>query len=1507
MSTSRKRPVRPVCDTLEIRTLLSGIAPIATWIGQDGHDFVGRSTTPGPNGVQDIRIGLDNLPADQAVTSAEVRGYGGGIWTYNGSGAHWAAAFVRVNDSPEAALFFEPNRVEVGRPFSVRLWFEDGSTTLISFAGGIADPTFRMPELTARLAWLGQDGSDRVGSGASVGPDGRQDAVITMTNLSPTVAITTIDVRGPGSLAWQSGANPKGLPNAEFVRSTTDPTRGSLFLQPEQDLNGLPLTVTIVYADNTIDLVDLNAGPTNPALTVAPARTVPIRSDAIAAQWLGQANDPIAGPGAAAVSLAGLPSDRTVIGASLSGSDRGVTWAYSATSNISGTAPVAVEPSSRPLTFRRDPNDPTRASIAFAARSKAQAGVMTLRLQYDDGTFSIVRINHGPIDATLKAPRPEASRVVARPGDNLQSLVDGFGAVHLSKGVYDLDRPLILNRAIQITADPGATLRFAQPSNAPAWSSAITVHHGNTTLDGFAVRFAGPVRWDWSVPYDPAVILSTDGRDKTTGTVKVGLVLSNLDLEGPPASAIGGKLEYTALLVNLTSAENGRILDNQLRGGSVRVFNGPWEIAGNTYLGAMPGTWTHDVFAMSWAHDVTVRDNVASPLPGSGKTYRFLVMTQDGSNIRVERNRVEGIGPRDDDPQPHPNNPEVILTEAYHVPFEGMPLALSNNGLILQIPPPQGRAIRSGDVVAVLSGPDAGQWRRIAHVIDPQTLLLDRPLSTNAPLGAVSVSSGFVDLVIADNTVDVRGGSEASPLVLAGAHFGVEVRENHFLGGAPVRIESAASESTVHWAWTHTPQNDVRFIGNTIEESQGGLDAGIVRYPQGKRSQGRTYVDLQIKDNLFAWSPAYFSQFNTATPPTAMLLGDPRSIDPFEIRMTLSGNVVKLPPTITSGATIRADTMTFNGTAVSTQYIPLPSQPLSAPNGLRLVADTGMSNSDRLTSDARLAVDRPDWAVGFEYRWDGQGSYQPILDANNFLPRNLSDGTITVFVRAIDDYGRTSPEARLTFTLDTTPPLPITPKVGSGQDTGVSSTDRVTRIAAPVLTAEGDPGETFVLLRLVGGTETELHRRVGPGPLLVSTPLPDGEHRLAVRRIDSAGNASTGEPLTITIDTSPPAPVVVKLGPGQDTGSSSSDNLTRLNRPTFQAVISDQDRLVLLRDGQAVDQIIGSGSLRTDGPLPDGAYSFAIRRIDAAGNATDGPSVVVRIDTTPPAPVTGLTHLGSGRFQFNRLADAVDYVYRVGNGPTIPLAGATSFRARGLPFDPTPVSVRAIDAAGNLGPEATISAAFPAPTGIWLGQRVGVDLVGRSVSHVASDGFQDVGIALTGLPTDRSIVSAEVRGWGGGIWQSNMTSPIYWKAALVHAPGTDRAELYVQPYMVEVGRPYFVRLNFSDGSTIGVNLAGGPVDPTLRTFSTAGMAPTVGANSPGSRPSATSWRDRMTVIQEAQRERTAQRRAAQRAQLEARQDALQATRPAISPQDRATPVAGFRLRPGARIGPDPRD
>ena len=58
-----------------------------------------------------------------------------------------------------------------------------------------------------------------------------------------------------------------------------------------------------------------------------------------------------------------------------------------------------------------------------------------------------------PADAAIPASgrrTPEPTRSTAKPGDDLQSLVDRFGSVSLSPGTYRLTRPLVLNRPVAL-------------------------------------------------------------------------------------------------------------------------------------------------------------------------------------------------------------------------------------------------------------------------------------------------------------------------------------------------------------------------------------------------------------------------------------------------------------------------------------------------------------------------------------------------------------------------------------------------------------------------------------------------------------------------------------------------------------------------------------------------------------------------------------------------------------------------------------------------------------------------------------------------------------------------------------------------------------------------------------------------------------------------------------------------------------------------------------------------
>jgi hypothetical protein len=128
-------------------TVVLTVAPLAitgTWIGQDGSDYVGPRSTPGPDGIQDIHLTLGNLRPDHAITALTVTGYGGGIWDYNVPSNNWRAAVVRAAGATKADVYIQPYRVETGRRFDVRVTYDDGVTSSVSIMGKTASPTLRV-------------------------------------------------------------------------------------------------------------------------------------------------------------------------------------------------------------------------------------------------------------------------------------------------------------------------------------------------------------------------------------------------------------------------------------------------------------------------------------------------------------------------------------------------------------------------------------------------------------------------------------------------------------------------------------------------------------------------------------------------------------------------------------------------------------------------------------------------------------------------------------------------------------------------------------------------------------------------------------------------------------------------------------------------------------------------------------------------------------------------------------------------------------------------------------------------------------------------------------------------------------------------------------------------------------------------------------------------------------------------------------------------------------------
>lgn len=901
--------------------------PTARWIGQDGKDFVGPHNRVEPSDVQDVHIAIAGLDPRREVKFIEVLAVGGELnaWHYNADDFAWKAVLVREKGSPRADLYIEPSAHSGPRKHEMTIRYDDGREHKLTIQGRATDASLRTTAAAMKAAWAGQDGRDAVGVGPEVGPDGVLDARLRLSGVSAKIPIRAIRIDGPEGLKWESHVNPEMLPACEYRPDPAKPGEGDLLFQPARDIAGKNLAIRILYENNTGDRAAVAAGRFDPAKKVAAPREPALTLAKAEARWLGQdGRDPI-GPGDAHVAISGAGLPRDVVAATLADTARGA-WVFEASGDAlksspewNGAEPMAVQP-----------DGSGGIDLFFPVSRDGRDATFTLRLVGRDGRSTVVSFPGGPSDPALRLPAPASTLAEARPGDDLQALVDRGGTVALAPGTYRLDRTLTLNQPVVLTAPRGATLVFSQPAGAAPWTAAIKVHKGRTTLEGFAIRFEGPIRWDGDVSYGPAVIGTSDNRDPDPFGKKWGLAFLKLDVETPPNPEPGRWVDALKAM-RFTNADGGRVEGCKILAGPIEFFNGPWTFRDNTFRGAPAGTTSGAAIAGHYVVDLTVTGNRAKPEP-SGKLWRFFVATHSGRNVTVEDNVVEGVGEMDDDGVPRVNAPEVMLTESYRVDYEGVARP-SPDGRVLHIGERQGEPIRAGRFVALLTGPDAGTFRRVALPLDSKTILLDSP----APKGTdrVSIVDGFSGVRFAGNTVDVRGSSTSYGLVLPGNQFGTVVERNRFFGGAQGLAQSAcASESPVHWGWSHGPAMGVVVRGNTFEDARESIALSVQHDPKHvKFNKGRVYMSATVEDNVVRWTEPFLrkmaaerSEKNPGRRPLlGVVLGDPGSRDPRELKVAAARNALDAPPGRRPGPSLLVRAAELNGKPTSDQAIELPA------------------------------------------------------------------------------------------------------------------------------------------------------------------------------------------------------------------------------------------------------------------------------------------------------------------------------------------------------------------------------------------------------------------------------------------------------------------------------------------------------------------------------------------------------------------------------------------------------
>ena len=165
-----------------------------------------------------------------------------------------------------------------------------------------------------------------------------------------------------------------------------------------------------------------------------------------------------------------------------------------------------------------------------------------------------------------------------------------------------------------------------------------------------------------------------------------------------------------------------------------------------------------------------------------------------------------------------------------------------------------------------------------------------------------------------------------------------------------------------------------------------------------------------------------------------------------------------------------------------------------------LVRDTGLSASDRITNDGRLAV-ASEQGARVQYSMNGGPRWSPVFQAK--------PGRNIVHVRQIDAANNISPTTTFSFTLDRS--RPVAPQVLPARLAGINLYAIVTR----------DPSLSVRRVERNALVEYSFQGRAGWSSWSTDYAAAAGRNVVRVRQVDVAGNVSTASrALAFRLDTS---------------------------------------------------------------------------------------------------------------------------------------------------------------------------------------------------------------------------------------------------------------------------------------------------------------------------------------------------------------------------------------------------
>lgn len=470
----------------------------------------------------------------------------------------------------------------------------------------------------------------------------------------------------------------------------------------------------------------------------------------------------------------------------------------------------------------------------------------------------------------------------------------------------------------------------------------------------------------------------------------------------------------------------------------------------------------------------------------------------------------------------------------------------------------------------------------------------------------------------------------------------------------------------------------------------------------------------------------------------------------------------------------------------------------AVPAVLGISVDTGMSASDRVTSDPSLVISGSaeagssvtvtlDGASIGTTSANGAGAW--TFDATSIV---LADGNHAFAARAVDLAGNISAASgSFAIVVDSTAPAP--PTVSSiSNDTGASTSDHVTSDQTLVISGTAEAGSTMTVYRNGASIGTVSADNSGAWSFdSTGTLLSAGTHTFTASAVDQAGNAGgPSAAFLVVVDAAAPAAPSV-TGFSTDTGISATDRVTNDQTLTVFGSAEPDSTVTVYRNGATIGTASanGSGAWSFDASgtvLADGTYSFTARASDLAGNVSAASAtLVVVVDTASPATpaVTGLStdtgvsatdHLTSDpTLVISGAAEANSRVTVYRNGASIGTVTANAAGAWSLDSTGTALSAgtyaftaREVDVAGNASADSaafivtidTAGPAAPVVTGI------STDTGASGSDRITSDST----LVISGTAEPASVVTVLRNGTNlgtisvneSGVWSLDYTGTV---------------------------------------------------------------------------------------------------------------------------------------------------